>query len=359
MSEATDNRPSVIGAAAGGDGRPTPGGARGYLRARIASGFELQLVVAIAALWIALALTVEGFGTISNLQNMALVGGVLAIVTLGQMFPLVVGGFDISVGATMGFASVVGGEVMLDHGVEAGIVAGVLAGAVVGVVNGGLVTVFRLSPFIVTLGMLTFLAGLTNQLINGVTISGFPEGFRAFGADYVAGIPSSAVIAVVIAIGVAIVLSFTRPGLYLYAIGGSRDASMLSGLSVARHEFLAYVVCGMLAGTAGMVLASQVGIGQAGLGAGYELQAIAAAVVGGVAIGGGRGRVLGAVLGVALLTVLTTGLSIAGASSFVQQMFTGVVVIAAVIAAQIRGASLRRLLIRRSAGPLPSEGPEA
>jgi ribose/xylose/arabinose/galactoside ABC-type transport system permease subunit len=143
-------------------------------------------------------------------------------------------------------------------------------------------------------------------------------------------------IAAVVFVVASVLLSRTRPGLYIYAIGGSRETAVLAGVRAKRYELLAYTACGFLAGVAGLMLASRVSVGQASLGQGFELLSIATAVIGGVAIGGGVGRLSGVILGVALLSVMTTGMNIAGLSEFIQEILTGIVLVAAVLIDRLR-----------------------
>lgn len=315
---------------------------------------EWQLALAVAALALAFSLVYPQFGTLSNAENMARQGATLLVVAIGQSFALLVGGFDISVGANMGLASTAGALVMREHGVLLGLVAGIGAATMVGLVNGLLIGKLRVTPFVATLGMLAFARGLANHISSGASVSGLPPSFGYFGRLGWGPIPSTVGLAAIVLLLAWIVLTRTRLGLYLYAIGGSRQGATLAGVPVARYEIFAYTACGFLAGVAGMMLASRVSVGQASLGQGFELLSIATAVIGGVAIGGGVGRLSGVILGVALLSVMTTGMNIARLSEFIQQMLTGLVLIAAVLIDQFRGRGRWRTLTRLI---LPVKGP--
>jgi ribose/xylose/arabinose/galactoside ABC-type transport system permease subunit len=298
---------------------------------RLVGTTELQLLVVLLILVAAFSLTYHQFFSVDNAQNMARQGAILLVVATGEAFALVVGGFDISVGANMGFAGTVAALVMVQYNLAIGILAGLAAAALAGFANGVLIARLGVSPFVATLAMLTFLTGLANQVSSGASVSGLPASFGWFGANDVGPIPTTIIIAAIVLVCVWFVLNRLRIGLYIYAIGGGRTTSLLSGVPVARYEIFAYTACGLLAGVAGIMLSSRVSVGQASLGTGYELLAIATAVIGGVSIGGGVGRLLGVVLGVAVLTSLTTGMDIAGISQFVQQMITGGVLVAAVL----------------------------
>jgi ribose transport system permease protein len=301
---------------------------------------EIQLVLSVAGLAILFAaIYPQSFATGDNLTNMARVGAILVTAAIAQSFPLIVGGFDISIASTMGFVSIVAALWMTSGGgLVSGIVVALVAGTLVGLVNGLLVGALRVTPFVATLGMMTFLKGLADQLSDGGTIAGLPAQLGLFGRYSWGLLPSSVAIATVAFVIGWFILARSRAGLYLYAIGGSRDTAQLSGVPVTRYEVFAYTLCGLFSAIAGVMLTSRIGVGQATLGAGYELQSIATAVIGGVSIGGGVGRLSGVVLGVALLIVLTTGLDIGGINQFYQEMVTGIVLVGAVLVAQSRTA---------------------
>jgi ribose transport system permease protein len=309
---------------------------------RFAFGNDAQLLVAFVLLSTVFAIAYpDTFASAANLQDMTRVGAILLIVAVGQMFALMVGGFDISVGATMGLVSTVAALEMRDGtSVGVAVTIALACGVFVGLANGIIVAVLHVPPFVTTLGTMTFLVGLSNHLSDGASISGLPAEFRQYGGSDWGSLPSSVVIATTIALIAWLLLGRLRFGLYLQAIGGSRETARTSGIAVARYEVLAYATCGLLSAVGGIVLASRVTVGQASLGQGYELLSIATAVIGGVAIGGGTGRLRGVLLGVALFIVLTTGLDIAGVGQFEQQMVTGAVLVLSVIATQRHGIKL-------------------
>jgi ribose transport system permease protein len=298
---------------------------------------QVQLLLAIAVVSASFGILFpDQFATFRNFENITRQGATLVVVAVGQTFALIVGGFDISVGSVMGLSSTVGALVMVEYGTTAGVLAGLSAGLSAGMVNGLLIARLGVTPFVATLGMLAFARGLANQISDGASVSGFPESFRFFGGGEWGPVPATVGIAAVVLAAAAITLYLSRFGLHLYGVGGSRDASALSGIRVRRVEFLAYTMCGLLAGVGGLMLASRVSVGQASLGTGFELMSIATAVIGGVAIGGGLGRLSGVVLGVVLLSVLSTGMNIAQVSEFIQQMVTGAVLVAAVLIDRLR-----------------------
>jgi ribose transport system permease protein len=314
------------------------------LRARAALyKTELQLLAGLVALYLVfVGFRPHTFPTWDNANNMGRVGAILLVVAIGQAFALIVGGFDISVAVNMGFVSVVIALVATEHGgLALAIPVGLAVGALVGFVNGFFIAALRVNAFVVTLAMLTFLLGLGNELSNGGSVGGLPDSYRYFGAADWGPIPSSLGIAAVVLVLAWVVLARSRLGLYIYSIGGSRDTVRLAGAPVVRYEILAYTICGLLAAVGGLIVGSRTTVGQTEVALGYELDSIAAAVIGGAAIGGGVGRLSGVFLGVALLTVLQNGMDLANVGEYYQQMITGLVLIFAVFVSQVRAGSFR------------------
>jgi ribose transport system permease protein len=304
---------------------------------------ELQILLAIVVLSLVFSFTFpDSFATSGTLLNMLRVAGIMLVVAVGQSFALIVGGFDISVGANMGLVSIVC-AMSMKSGVDVPEAAalGVLVGGLVGLINGIGIAVLRITPFVMTLGILTAAKGFADQLANGRVITGFPRSFALYGRASWFGVPSAACIAAVVIVIAWLILQRTRAGLYLFAIGGSRETARVAGVAVVLYEGLAYTLCGAMAGVGGVMLTSRVAVAQGSLGQGYELLSVATAVIGGVLIGGGVGRLTGVVLGVALVTVLNTGLDIAGVNPFIQQIVTGLVLILAVLLSKARAISLR------------------
>jgi ribose/xylose/arabinose/galactoside ABC-type transport system permease subunit len=316
-------------------------------RPGVLRGAELQLLLGTAILYAAFAIPYTAkFATGTNTLNMAEQGSILLVVALAQMFALLIGGFDISVAANMGFVSVVSALLMTDYAlsIPLAIILGLGAGAAVGVVNGIMIAVLDINPFAATLGMLAFLLGFGNVLSHGASVGGLPEDFSYFGAADWGPMPSAIGIAAIALTLCWVVLRRMRAGLYIYGIGGSVRTARLAGLPVRRYEVLAYTLCGTLAGLAGLIVAARLSVGQAELGGGYDLLSIATAVIGGTVIGGGVGRLGGIVLGAALIQVLNTGMDIAGVGEYQHRMVTGAVIVVAAVIGRVRGTGARNLL---------------
>src|SRR5581483_9293760 len=194
----------------------------------------------------------------------------------------------------------------------------------------------RVSPFAATLGMLTLLLGLGNILSDGQSVGNLPASFSQIGGSDWGRIPSSVALAALAVALAWLVLARTRLGLYVYGVGGSRNTARLVGVRVYAYEIAAYVLCGLFASFAGIILAARLSVGQTESGAGFELLSIAAAVIGGTAIGGGIGRVSGALLGAVFIQVLTNGLDVVGVGVYVQGMVTGIVIVAAGVVGLMR-----------------------
>jgi ribose transport system permease protein len=246
----------------------------------------------------------------------------------------------------MGFVATLSCYFMVKLGYPLGwsLVLGLLIGAGVGIVNGFLISAVGINPLITTLGMGTFLLGLGFTPNGAQPIFGLPPDYvKYLGAGDWGPIPAPVCIAAIVVALAWLVQSRSKAGVYIYAIGGSRDTCRVAGVPIVRYGILAYLICGLLAGLAGLMLGARISIVNADIGvnSGYSLDSIATAVIGGALIGGGVGRLSGVVLGVSLLTVLETGLDIAKVHDFVQEMIEGVVLISAVLIAQLRAGQIR------------------
>jgi ribose transport system permease protein len=269
------------------------------------------------------------------------------ILAVGQTFVIVTAGIDLSDGATLGFSGMAGAllmEHMLGAGdangltAAAGIAVMLASGAAIGVLNGVLITRIKLPPFIVTLGTLTAVAGATNLLNNGTEITTLPPFISNLGtASILSGwLPIPVLVALVVAIAFGLLLGRTRFGLRTYAIGSNETAARRAGIRVDRHLILVYAICGLLAGVAGVLVTANFSSASPIAGANDELYAIAAVVIGGASIFGGRGTMFGTFIGTAILAVLTTGLVLTNVAPFWQQVAIGVVVVAAVAIDRVR-----------------------
>ncbi|KWW98234.1 hypothetical protein TH66_19385 [Carbonactinospora thermoautotrophica] len=294
---------------------------------------DLALPALIVALFLGTALLEPTVLNLSNLQNVLRQMSVLTVLACAVTLTIVSGGLDLSVGAGAAAAGVVAATVMNGHGVLAGCVAGLGAGAFIGLLNGLVISRFDVSPFIVTLGTMSVASGFSLVVTDGLPIYGLPTSFTdPLGYEKFAGVPISFLIAFVTLVMLGAVLARTRFGRYLYAIGGNRDAATYAGVPVRRYVAAAYIGSGLLAGVAGLLLTGRVAAAQPTAGTGLELQAIAAVIIGGVALTGGSGRARHAFYGVALLTLLSNAMNLLSVSSNAQLVIQGLTVIVAVVA---------------------------
>ena len=296
----------------------------------------LMTLVALCAM---LALLTDRFLTPLNLTNVLVQASVIAVVAMGMTFVIVAGGFDLSVGSVVALSGCVAAAAMMQAGIAAGVAAGVGIGALVGAFNGFVVTVFRVNPFITTLGTMVLVRGAVFLFSDSqqIPIEGsLPEGFLAFGIERFLGIHLLVWVPLTLLAVLSWILAMTPYGRSIYATGGNREAAYLSGIRVNRVTASTYVWCGALAGVAGVMLAARLQSGQPTSGEFYELTAIAAVVLGGAALQGGEGKLYKTVIGVFIMVVLGNGLNLLNVDSHWQRVAVGLVIIAAAAADQLR-----------------------
>jgi ribose transport system permease protein len=291
-------------------------------------GTLLGLLALSAVLW---ALTPH-FLTVSNLLNVAQQTSINAIVAVGMTFVILSGGIDLSVGSIVALSGVVLG-MLLQQGVPVplAITAALAAGLACGLVNGVLVSAGGLPPFIVTLGMMSVARGAALVMTEGRPVSGFDAGFRALATGSVGFVPAPVALTIAVYVAGHIVLTQTAFGRYVYAIGGNEAATRFSGVSVRLHKAIIYGVCGMTSAVAAVILTARLDSAQPIAGMMYELDAIAATVIGGTSLMGGQGTLAGTLVGALIMGVLRNGLNLLGVSSFLQQIVIGAVIVGAVL----------------------------
>lgn len=302
---------------------------------------QLVLPLIILLLVLAFSLAQPRFLSFQNAQNLSRQAALVAIIAAAQMFPIVSGGFDVSLGSQVAVVSVVTALAVLQFGILPGLAIGIVCGGLLGTINGWVIARYRVSPFVVTLGMLSFGRGLALLITDGNQVFGMPAGFRVLGTGYWGPVPLPVVVAVVLYLVCYFVLEWTRFGRYLYAIGANEEAARISGINVGLYKALAYTAAGLVTSLYAIVLSSRVDSGQPTMGQGDEMISIAAVVIGGVALGGGEGTIWNVVLGTAVMSLLSNGLNLVNVSSYVQLMVIGVVIVAAVVADQWRKRARR------------------
>ena len=292
---------------------------------------RLGIVIALLALAAVLAVLKPHFLSAANLTNVVRQVSINGILAVGVTVVLLTGGVDLSLGSLVAVTGVVAAHLAHpgEYPLAVPVAAGILAGAACGSVNGAVVTRCGVPSFIATLGMMTAARGLALVLSDGRPVSNMSPALTRLAGD-VAGIPVPALILAAVAAAVAWSLRNLRWGRYLYAVGGNELAARAAGIRVQVVKVAAYVLCGALSGLAGVVLAARITTGQPNAGAGYELDAIAAVVIGGTRLSGGVGGVGGTLLGVLLMGVIGNGLDLLNVPSYYQQIVKGVIIIGAV-----------------------------
>ncbi len=285
------------------------------------------------------------FLTIANFRDILLNISILAIVGLGQMMVIITQGIDLSVGSMIGLVAMMVSFMIVaypDLNPAVALLLGMLLGAVLGSINGAIITWGNVPPIIATLGTLSIYRGMVFLYSQGTWINAFemPEQFRQLSKGTPLGIPNLILIAIVVAIGVFYFLNYTQTGRNIYAVGSNPDAANVAGVRVQRIIFLVYIISGVLCGMAGVLWASRFESAQTNTALGFELQTVAAPVVGGVNIFGGSGTVLGVVLGAFLLGVIENSLTMVRISPFWQLAIQGMLILLAVI---VDSAILRRI----------------
>ena len=292
---------------------------------------RLGIVIALLALASVLAVLEPHFLSAANLTNVVRQVSINGILAVGVTLVLLTGGVDLSLGSVVAVSGVVAAHLAHPgaYPLAVPIAAGILAGAACGAVNGAVVTRCGVPSFIATLGMMTAARGLALVLSDGRPVSNMSPALTRLAGD-VAGVPIPALILAAIAVAVAWMLRNLRLGRYLYAVGGNELAALAAGIRVRGVKFAAYALCGALSGLAGVVLAARITTGQPNAGVAYELDAIAAVVIGGTRLSGGVGGVVGTILGVLLMGVIGNGLDLLNVPSYYQQIVKGVIIIGAV-----------------------------
>ena len=289
-------------------------------------------VGALAALCLALWAATPYFATVSNLVNVLEQSAITGTVAIGMTFVILTGGIDLSVGSLVALTGIAFGLTFRATTLVLPAVAAALAcGAACGAINGALVTAGRLPPFIATLGMMSVARGLALMASDGRPISGFPPAVRALAGSGPIGVPTTVLVMLALYAVAHVTLRRTVLGRYVYAIGGNETAARLSGVRVARYKIVVYVISGVASAVTTLLLVARLNSAQPIAGTSYELDAIAAVVIGGTSLLGGAGSVLGTLVGALIMSVLRNGLNLLGVSAYAQQLAIGAVIVGAVL----------------------------
>jgi ribose/xylose/arabinose/galactoside ABC-type transport system permease subunit len=293
---------------------------------------RLESLVVLFCLCVAMTVLSPYFLSVSNFLNILLATSTIGVLAIAATFVIGSGGLDLSLGSVMGLSGVVGAYIGVNLGLPSilGVLGCIAAGAFAGFINGQLVTRAFVPAFIVTLGMLGLARGLALVISDGRVIYGLPDAMVYLGQGRPSGIPMPVIIFLAVALITHYILGFTRFGRHTLAIGDNENAARTAGIRVERHRLVLYTLSGGLAGLAGMLFMARINSGDPTAGISYELTAITAAIIGGTNLFGGRGSILGSVIGALIMGVLQNGLNLLAVQSYYQQMAIGAVLIFAV-----------------------------
>jgi ribose transport system permease protein len=298
---------------------------------------EANLLMIVFVMVVLLSLFTKNFMTMSNISNLFRQTSINGVIALGMTFVIITAGIDLSVGAVVGIASVTLAQLLVSGTpLFFAIILTILIGTLVGVINGLIIEKGKVPPFIATLGMMQAARGLVMLMSSARMISGLPKAFTKFSRASIIGLPSLFIIWVVLVLITYFISAKTVFGRNIFAYGSNIEAARLSGVNTAKVTIYVYAISGLLSAIAGIMLTSRLGNGIPTAGVGYEMDAIAAAVVGGASLMGGSGTILGTVLGAFLISLIQNGGNLLGVNSFILQIIVGAIIVASVWVDQIQ-----------------------
>ncbi|SFD47134.1 ABC transporter permease [Clostridium uliginosum] len=293
---------------------------------------KYKSLIGLFILCIAISILTPRFLSVSNITNVLTQVSVNAIIAIGMTFVILTGGIDLSVGSTLAISGALAASIINSNGnVFLAVIVAVAVGIVVGLINGMLISKGKIQAFIVTLASMTIFRGVTYVFTNGNPISGLTGSFNSIGNLKVGILPLPVIITALMVAIAYYVLTQTRFGRYLYALGGNEDSARLSGINTDKIKTLVYVVSGIAAALSGVIITSRIGSASPNAGSGFELDAIAAVVIGGTSLAGGEGSVMGTIIGALIIGVLNNGLNLLNVSPFYQLIIKGIVILVAVL----------------------------
>ena len=302
-------------------------------KTRVRSIGKYGLLLAFISICVALSLTTPQFLTIQNLTIIVTQVSINALLAFGVTFVIITGGIDLSIGSMVAVTGVVAASFAHPdtYPVAVPLLMGLGAGLLFGALNGFVITRSNVPPFIVTLGTMTIGRGLALILSKGRPVSNLSDSFNFIGGGKILGVPMLIIILILVFVICSVILKKTIIGRYMYAVGGNEQAARASGIDLSRVKMVVYTLCGGLAALAGILLTSRITTGQPNAGTGFELDAIAAAIIGGTSTSGGTGTMTGTLIGALLIGVISNGLDLLNVTSYYQQVVMGVIIIGAVV----------------------------
>ena len=310
--------------------------AKNFSIGKVLNKYGIYLVLLLMVVF--LSFMSSTFFTASNLLNILRQVSISGILAMGMTFILITGGIDLSIGSVLALAGVMGATFAHEdphYPVIVAIVVGIGVGLICGLVNGLLVSKTTINPFIVTMGMMTIARGLALLYTNGRPVTGQSASFSFLGRGQVGPVTFPIVVFVLVCIASIIILHKSRLGKYIFAVGGNEQSAIVSGINASKIKLFVYLYGGALVGLAGLLLAARTNAATPNAGEGYELDAIAAGVIGGTSTSGGKGGVYGTIVGALIMTILSNGMDILNVSSYIQQIVKGIIIIGAVFVDQM------------------------
>ncbi len=289
------------------------------------------LAVILIVLFIALGIATDKFFTVVNLANLARQTSIVGIIAVGMTFVIISAGIDLSVGSVLALGGIIGAMIMRDgHPILLAVLASIAVGVVIGIINGVIINDLKVTPFIATLGMMYIVRSLVMLITSAKYISPLPKSFIHFAAASYFFIPTLFIIWIAIAVIAAVVIKYTRLGRNVFAIGCNMECARLSGISIRRNTYAVYIIVASLASFAGVLTAGRLATGLPLAGQGYELQVIAAVVVGGGSLAGGEGTIVGTLLGAILIATIGNGGNLLGVNPHILNIIVGALIIISV-----------------------------
>ena len=291
------------------------------------------IFIALLLICIILTIATPNFLTVQNMVMVLRQTSINGILAIGVTFVIISGGIDLSLGSVVALTGVAAASFAHPgtHGLIVPLLVGILIGLGIGVINGLIITKGKVAAFIVTLGMMTIARGLALVVSDGRPVSNLSDSFNFIGGGAFLNVPIPILLFAGVIVLSSIILNYTKTGRYIYAVGGNENAAKASGINVHSIKMFTYIICSGLAGLAGIVLASRITTGQPNAGVAYELDAIAAVVIGGTSLSGGAGKIIGTVVGALIIGVINNGLDLLNITSYSQQIIKGLIIIGAVL----------------------------
>ena len=312
---------------------------------RTSSIANLGVYVFLLFLVIFFSLSTDGFLTFTNIINIIRQIAIIGIAAFGEAFVLLTGAIDLSIGSIIGLSGVTSAILIRDagFGVPLALLCGVLAGTLVGLLNGLIVTKLKIPAIIATLGTYTIVRGLSNLVAGGMSVFGMPEQYKVLGRGYISFLPIPVVVMIAVLVVLYLALNHTPFGRYVYAVGSNFESARITGINIPRIRNTVFIISGTTAGIAGVILSSRLDAGQAVPVYNFELDVITAVVLGGISIMGGKGKIIGVVIGVLIIGVLENGLILLNVLFYSQLVIKGPVLLGALGLDRLSRKSLDRL----------------